>query len=124
MIPWDVSESFINAMLGDFGSPEDALILSPERAEFEFYRISNITDLESTRIENQVSIYPNPTQGEVFVKAEIAHPTQFEIFSAIGEKIMDGFVDSNNKAIDLRHFPAGVYFVKFNNHTLQVLKAK
>jgi hypothetical protein len=81
------------------------------------YLISGISDLE-----NHISIYPNPSYGEI----NINHVNAFEtitMISALGNELLklDGRLFSNDKIkIDLSDFNKGIYFlqIKQNNHIM------
>ena len=105
-------------------SNNEALKLSPERAEFEFYKIDKITGITPIKEENPISIYPNPTQGIIHLNGDFSEPTRFEIFSSLGEKIIDGVVSFGNNSIDLSYFSEGVYLVRIENNTIKVLKTR
>ena len=100
----------------------DLIAVSPERAEFEFYKISNVTGIEPIKIKNPISVYPSPTKGIIYVKGDFVEPIPFEIFSSLGKKVTDGVIYSNNEAIDLSRFSSGVYLLKLRNKALKVIK--
>ena len=58
----------------------------------------------------EASIAPNPTQGQVTVKADGMR--QIAVFNMLGQKICDLAVDANQATLDLRQLEAGVYFVR------------
>ena len=69
---------------------------------------------------NEISIYPNPTNGELRITN---YETKFgvsplgidnvELFDIIGKKLSTvNYQQSNDKSIDISHLPAGIYFVR------------
>jgi len=105
-------------------SNNEAVKLAPQRAEFEYYNISNTTGIEPPVNLNPFTIYPSPTNGIVYIKGDLQEAIKFDIFSPTGKKVMDGVVGENNNAIDLSPFPNGIYLLKIRNKTTKVLKTK
>jgi hypothetical protein len=105
-------------------SNNEAIQLSPKRAEYEFYIFSPPTKTEMPNIKREISLYPNPTQDLVYIKGGISQSTQFEIISSMGELVATGVLDTNEKRIDLTRFSPGVYFVKIGNNTFKISKTK
>lgn len=82
----------------------------PERAEFEFYRVSSITSLHSLKSAwRTFSLYPNPTKGVVNLKAP--EPIEIFIFDAMGRRVLT-LPAAESHHIDVRNWKPGVYFVR------------
>ncbi|MBX9851268.1 MAG: T9SS type A sorting domain-containing protein [Cytophagaceae bacterium] len=68
----------------------------------------------SNQQEEDIMIFPNPTEGEFWVSFSSATATSAHIYiiNSIGEKISEEFYDLGKTAsIHISQFPAGVYFV-------------
>jgi hypothetical protein len=76
--------------------------------------------------ENNIEVFPNPSNGLFSIKHQNNQPETIEIFNLIGEKI---YSTTNNKDvttdIDISHSPKGIYFVKVydgeNNHIEKIV---
>jgi len=67
-----------------------------------------------------VSIYPNPTKGLVYIDYNNADDIEIEIYNALG-KLLSTDSKQNNQ-IDLSNYASGLYFVKcLNNKRQQTL---
>lgn len=75
--------------------------------------------------ENQLSqwtVYPNPTEGILFVKNSSDDAT-FEIISYNGTSVAKGTI-SNNQPIDISGLSEGVYFIKINDAVQKIVLTK
>jgi photosystem II stability/assembly factor-like uncharacterized protein len=61
-----------------------------------------------------VEMYPNPVQSMLVVNFLEPFPTnpQLKLFNCYGARVLQKQITSTRTAIDLSHFPAGVYFVR------------
>ena len=64
-------------------------------------------------IENKISIYPNPSKGEIYV-SNIAD-FDIEIFNVMGKKVYSNKNLSSNNPINLSSLQSGIYFVNVLN---------
>ncbi|OYU81565.1 MAG: hypothetical protein CFE23_03605 [Flavobacterium sp. BFFFF1] len=64
--------------------------------------------MDSPNLDNGISIYPNPTNGVVNIKAD-SEVLSVELFDVRGRKLMENHKSSS---IDLTRFDSGIYFVK------------
>ncbi|MDQ3192684.1 MAG: M43 family zinc metalloprotease [Bacteroidota bacterium] len=76
------------------------------------------TPIISTNVEKHLSsnitVYPNPSKGEVFIKVSSENEVKISIYNALGKVIVNEN-NTNNKSgnfnIDLSSYPNGVYFI-------------
>ena len=116
IIQGETSETFTPNSMGEYYVTVSDSLCTVDSYIYE-YLISGISDLE-----NHISIYPNPSNGEI----NINHVNAFEtitIISALGNELLklDGRLFSNDKIkIDLSDFNKGIYFlqIKQNNHIM------
>lgn len=75
-------------------------------------------------IQGTVHLYPNPTNGKVFLKMESQSIKMVEIlfFNAIGQQIESKRIDSNTEEIEL-NFQSGVYYYKILDEAKNTLKS-
>lgn len=104
-------------------SNKEAIRLSPERAEYEFYTLSLDPNEIKNAETNEVSLSPNPTRGIVYVKDDVNVNTEFEVYTATGIKVLSGTLSPGDKKIDLTGFSNGVYFVRIGNQTTGIVKS-
>jgi hypothetical protein len=70
---------------------------------------------------NFIKVYPNPSIG-VFTFESSATMERIEIFTPVGQKIMDMNIYSSSYKIDLTQLQKGHYFVKFHSGTDVIVK--
>jgi len=70
-------------------------------------------------IVGNVSIYPNPTKGLIYVNS--ASAGNYEIFDVAGNVVLSGKI-SGNGFIDLTGLPEGFYFLKMGDKIFKVVK--
>ena len=71
---------------------------------------------------NQVTIYPNPTQSKINLSLNYAKEVHYKLFSPLGKQLMTGTITSSNEEIDISHLPSNIYFLKVGNQFHKVLK--
>ena len=67
-----------------------------------------ITDIQEN--DDNVSIFPNPTNGILNIKAE--NIENIRVFNLFGQEIMNINVDNDNCIINMSQFTKGVYMLK------------
>ncbi|WP_304139000.1 BspA family leucine-rich repeat surface protein [Mesonia mobilis] len=76
---------------------------------------SNCSLSNDTYVENNLVVYPNPTQGKLFVEAEVKLKN-IEVFNVLGQKINLRFIQNTAEGqqfqTDLSSIENGVYFLK------------
>ena len=72
---------------------------------------------------NQVTIYPNPTQSKINLSLNYAKEVHYKLFSPLGRQLMTGTITSSNEEIDISHLPSNIYFLKLGNQVHKVLKS-
>ena len=75
----------------------------------------NSTQIQN--IEGNISIYPNPTSGEVniIINNELQQNTILEIKNATGKIILTKELTTKNSVIDMSKFSVGIYFIVIKN---------
>lgn len=69
----------------------------------------------------EISIYPNPVNGIIYVKGNIDGLNTIEVYSISGSKIMD--LKNNLGQVDVSQLQSGIYFLKlFSDDTSKTLK--
>ncbi|MDQ3071668.1 MAG: T9SS type A sorting domain-containing protein [Bacteroidota bacterium] len=60
------------------------------------------------------SIYPNPGDGNLFIRTNTSSPMQFSAFDAMGRQVYAGVTTGELTHLDLSGSDAGVYLLRFN----------
>ena len=61
--------------------------------------------------DTQVSVYPNPSNGNFSISVANFENTSVEVYNSLGEKIYTKTLNSNTENINIEKFYAGVYFM-------------
>jgi hypothetical protein len=67
-----------------------------------------------------INVYPNPTHG--FVNINVSSPVHFEVYSALGQRLLSGELTQNEQQIDFSNFQKGIYYVRVGNETLKIVR--
>ncbi|MCR9170889.1 MAG: CotH kinase family protein [bacterium] len=106
--PWYMGGSMAKFYIRATNS--DALMLNPERAEYEFWTYELPLSLEPTETLLETTIYPNPTRDIVFVQSNSVEPLSYNLINSSGVTVLRGTL-TNNK-IDVSSLESGVYFIQ------------
>jgi fibronectin type 3 domain-containing protein len=61
-------------------------------------------------VQQALSLYPNPTEGKVFVEAEGLR--QVRVFNLMGQEVLNQAVEGDRFILDLSEQPTGCYFIE------------
>jgi pimeloyl-ACP methyl ester carboxylesterase len=67
-----------------------------------------------------VSLYPNPTSN--LIHATVRQDVNYQVFSTLGERILEGKLSPSKNQINISHLPASMYYVRLGNETFKMLK--
>ena len=67
-----------------------------------------------------INVYPNPTHN--FITVNISSTAYYEVYSALGQRMLSGEITPNEKQIDFSNFEKGIYYVWVGNETLKVVR--
>ena len=79
-------------------------------ADGQNYVAINVTAVDE--ISDYISIYPNPTNGNVRIEA--AGMNRITVVSALGQVVYDNAVNADNVQLNLGQFKAGIYMVRIS----------
>jgi hypothetical protein len=65
-------------------------------------------------------VYPNPTKN--IVNVNIQNTAKYNVYNALGQKLLSGELTQNEKQIDFSNFVKGVYYVRMENETLKIIR--
>ncbi|HFA47802.1 MAG TPA: T9SS type A sorting domain-containing protein [Bacteroidetes bacterium] len=80
-----------------------------------FENICEVTGVApSPVLQNNISVYPNPTDGLVYLKGDNARLRSVEIFDPQGQSILEKkvFDRTGEYSVDMGALPSGIYFLK------------
>lgn len=73
--------------------------------------------------ENAFSVYPNPANGVLYIEtchgASLQTNAEYEIANMMGQTLLEGYITSENKQIDISNLPVGMYFVSIGEHSVK-----
>jgi hypothetical protein len=67
---------------------------------------------------SSINIYPNPTDGFVFINTESGAPMEIKLYTSVG-KLLQHVYDTK---IDLSDYSAGVYLLSIDGKTAKIVK--
>ena len=74
--------------------------------------------------QENYSVYPNPFNAELSIAKEIVRGEEYRIYSAIGNLVSSGRLNSNISTIDLSSLPPSIYILKIDNHSVKLIKTE
>jgi len=91
-------------------------------AQFVF-DLSIILNVDDVTFQNSISLYPNPTNGTIFIN-NLGYETltKAEIFDITGKNIMKFNNFYNQKSININSFKTGLYFLKIYSNSGSIVK--
>ena len=95
---------------------------SPKIATFVF-TLSQVLSVSSNELESSVSVYPNPSNGTIFIKnlGNIVLQNA-EVYDSNGKRLKIYKDFTNQKDIELNSLASGLYFVKLNSDKGSITK--
>ena len=89
---------------------------APAKSKFEdeyFIRYYYSADAVEESFEQSVNVYPNPTNGNLMIEAEMLE--NIAIFNLVGQKVYEKNISGNDCVIDMKRFGSGIYMVKIQS---------
>ena len=74
-----------------------------------------ISDRKTDR-QSSITIFPNPTQGQLTIESGELNISTIEILGVFGENIERIYPNEKNKIIDISHLPSGIYFARIQTN--------
>jgi thiol-disulfide isomerase/thioredoxin len=65
---------------------------------------------------NELSVYPNPAQSELYIQSEGLQDGELELINLLGESvpIATNLLNADRAKIDVSHLPSGIYFLRLS----------
>ena len=86
----------------------------------DYYTIDTLVDVPEI-IVNEVSVFPNPSQGKFLFNSTSQLPKNIYIYDALGHVIFESTLFSN-KVIDLSSFRDGFYYARIEDILVKLVK--
>jgi len=90
-------------------------------------KLSSITGIESTEVQNGISIYPNPSNGKFIVEIKNVIEQKinqlFEIYNMFGEKVFQSQISNPLTEIN-RNLSSGIYFYRVRDSKKSISSGK
>jgi len=80
------------------------------------------TSVDELNIATEIQLFPNPITDLVSIQLNDVKEVEFEIYSVMGELVLEGILNSNKKEIDVSHLPANLYLLKIENQVKKLIK--
>jgi len=81
--------------------------------------LSMITGIIDKPNESNINIYPNPAKNIITIETRELNNDRFiMIYSLSGQKIITQQIHDKKTTIDISALKPGVYFVKYDSHSL------
>lgn len=78
---------------------------------------------EDNIINAQLKIYPNPSQGNIFVETSISG-LKYKILDFTGKMILSNTINNYKEQINLSKFDKGIYFIQLQNENGRTIKSE
>ncbi|MEM6737410.1 MAG: S8/S53 family peptidase [Bacteroidota bacterium] len=76
-----------------------------------------ITSDLSANVNKELTIYPNPVEGSLFIRSSDPAVYHVSLYSGTGEQLMDIDLKDQSNELDINHFSPGIYFLHLFNTT-------
>jgi hypothetical protein len=82
------------------------------------YEYFNPVVVSCPKNQEDIRIYPNPTNGMIYIQTATGASTEFRLYSVEGRLLKNG----NGSEVNLSEYAKGVYFLKINDTTFKVVR--
>lgn len=92
---------------------DNIAVMANNYHDLYFFEKSKILGLEEQNFNQYFKVYPNPTEGDLFINIHesIAQPVLYSIYNQMGQKVCKGVLDTVDY-IDLNHLSSGIFFLE------------
>ncbi|MBI2258076.1 MAG: T9SS type A sorting domain-containing protein [Flavobacteriia bacterium] len=84
------------------------------------YNIDSLTNTNDL-FANKLAFYPNPTKNELYFNSSSNQNYEISIYNLLGEEVLHDYLSLNKQKIDVQNFENGVYFIKLNNNSKDMI---
>ena len=72
----------------------------------------------------QFEVSPNPTDAFIRIDGDLYGATRYEIYSILGEDVMQGKISQDNNLIDLSELSPNLYILRLGKGSYKILKTE
>ena len=99
----------------------NAMRVSPERAEYEFYMYDPNASMPEVE-QASYTVYPNPSNGFVYINSSLSASLNCVVYNLSGQKLMEKQSAGSSTSLDLSAFDSGMYILKINDQIKKIVK--
>lgn len=118
---WEAGVYYVNYELTDPSGNQAQLVTRPVFVQYAPNCQNTYTGIENIKLEDAVSVFPNPTRGEVTIGYTLGNnqPLNIVVTNAVGavvtrvDNVKGGF---GTQKIDLSSVGSGTYFIRLTNN--------
>ncbi len=90
------------------------------------YTYSDLRQITIGEFEKQMTVYPNPTEGELFVKGDPEELATIEVVFLSGQRVQEGLVirrvSPTEMRLDVSSLPTGIYTLRTRSRSWRFIK--
>ncbi len=115
-----------NVTLSNNNQPFRCIISSvscSDTSSIVFLTVGNITEIKEVSQSNLFSVFPNPAQHIINVKADAKLlESVYTIYDNTGKVVLSGKINSENTIIEIGNLSGGIYLFSFRDNLKQTFK--
>jgi len=106
---------------------QEGIVLISDKVDNHFgsnWRIlslDEIVGIENPTFKNELTFYPNPTDGIVYISGLNEEDNLLNVYNLSGIKVISEMVNSTHSEIDLRNLPQGIYLLQYRHSSKKVV---
>lgn len=93
----------------------------PNSGHTRIYRDGISTSLDNNLLNNEVIIYPNPSNGQLSIELNEYSTLPLQIFDLSGKIVQEFQLSSRRNNLDLTDLAEGIYFVRYGEFTQKLI---
>lgn len=88
-----------------------------------YFTVGRTTGIESQESENRIEVYPNPSEGVLFIDYENISG-DYVLSNSVGQELMHGSLGASNNLVklDVSSVAPGLYLLKVNSNNKTIIK--
>lgn len=88
-------------------------------------QVSNCTGIEKNgNAESKIKVYPNPSQGVLFIEAEFTSEGSVAILNTLGEVVKTQRLTKSQTQLNIESLSDGIYFVRISQNNILLTQLK
>lgn len=89
--------------------------------DFDDFLVVPTVSVGELNNNSPMNIYPNPTNGSIYITGA-STDSNSEVYNTMGQIIIESKKINSKGEIDLKHQPAGIYFIKINSDDKTIVR--